>query len=733
MKIKPTVTFIALALLTLSTLNSQFATCFAQGTAFTYQGRLNGTNGPVNGSYDLTFTLFNTNTTGVAVAGPVTNSATSVSSGLFLVTLDFGGVFTGSNYWLEIGVRTNGNGAFTTLTPRQAVTPTPYAIFAEGASNVVGVVPSGGLSGSYASAVTLNNAANSFNGSYTGNGGGLTNVNAAALNGLTAGRFWQLGGNNVTPGKFLGSTNNQPVDIWVNNQRVVQLAYASNAASGYSPNVVLGHSGNYVSNGVVGATIVGGGSTNGLFFPSTNRVLADFGTVVGGYGNTASGMNSIAMGVGSVASGSQSTAMGNASATGDYSTAMGNSSASGNYSTAMGASGAGAVNATAMGASAASGLQSTAMGYSIASGYASTAAGLSTASGLYSTAMGRSTATNLNSTATGTSVALGQNSTAMGQSMATNLDDTAMGQSAASGYYSTAMGQCVASGEYSTAMGASTASGRYSTAMGQSAASGYWSTAMGNNSSASGDDATAMGEYSTASGEGATAMGASTASGQFSTAMGIATASGQTSFAAGYDANATLAGSFVWNSFPATANSNDDHRFHVFGANGFDVEYFSQRLDGGGTHWAGIGIISGQTIGTWTGAYLSDSGVWQNASDRNRKTGFAPVNPQEVLAKVAALPVQSWRYTNETDVVRHLGPVAQDFKAAFGLGTDDKSIGTVDEEGVALAAIQGLNQKLETESKVKDAEIQTLKQQNDSLAERLNKLEAAVEQLATQK
>jgi hypothetical protein len=401
---------------------------------------------------------------------------------------------------------------------------------------------------------------------------------------------------------------------------------------------------------------------------------------------------------------------------------MGNSSASGNYSTAMGASDAGATDATAMGGSSASGQYSTAMGISIASGYGSTASALSTASGLYSTAMGKSTATNLNSTAMGTSTAFGQNSTAMGHSTATNLDDTAMGQSAAGGYYSTAMGQSVASGESSTAMGASTASGRYSTAMGQSAASGYWSTAMGNNSSASGDDATAMGEYSTASGEGATAMGASTASGQFSTAMGIATASGQTSFAAGYDANATLAGSFVWNSFPATANSNDDHRFHVFGANGFDVEYFSQRQDGGGTHWAGIGIISGQTIGTWTGAYLSDSGIWQNASDRNRKTGFAPVNPQEVLAKVAALPVQSWRYTNETDVVRHLGPVAQDFKAAFGLGSDDKSIGTVDEEGVALAAIQGLNQKLEEQAREKEARIATLEQKLAELEKLLAKL-----------
>ncbi len=132
-------------LLLLCTIGFQPSIIFAQGTAFTYQGRLNSGTNAASGSYDLTFTLFNTNITGVASAGPVTSSAAGVSNGLFLVTLDFGSVFTGTNYWLEIGVRTNGGGAFTTLSPRQQLTPTPYAIFAEGASNVFGVVPSGGV------------------------------------------------------------------------------------------------------------------------------------------------------------------------------------------------------------------------------------------------------------------------------------------------------------------------------------------------------------------------------------------------------------------------------------------------------------------------------------------------------------------------------------------------------------------------------------------------------------
>jgi hypothetical protein len=111
-----------------------FAFCLsarAQGTAFTYQGHLNASGSPANGTFDLRFSLFDVSGGGSAVAGPVTNSATSVSNGLFTVLVDFGtGAFTGANRWLEIGVRSTGGGAFATLAPRQPITPAPYAIFA---------------------------------------------------------------------------------------------------------------------------------------------------------------------------------------------------------------------------------------------------------------------------------------------------------------------------------------------------------------------------------------------------------------------------------------------------------------------------------------------------------------------------------------------------------------------------------------------------------------------------
>jgi hypothetical protein len=124
-------------------------TLFAQGTAFTYQGRLNNDGSPAVGTYDLRFTIYDsTNTPDVLIAGPITNSATAVSNGLFTVTLDFGsGVFNGGARFLDIGVRTNGSGSFTTLSPRQLLTPAPYAIFANSASNLLGSLATTQLNG----------------------------------------------------------------------------------------------------------------------------------------------------------------------------------------------------------------------------------------------------------------------------------------------------------------------------------------------------------------------------------------------------------------------------------------------------------------------------------------------------------------------------------------------------------------------------------------------------------
>lgn len=162
----------------------------AQGTAFTYQGRLNNNNAPATGSYDFLFTIYDSSGGPSVIAGPVSLSAVAVSNGLFVVTLDFGsGVFAGLSRWLGIEVRTNGAGVFSTLNPRQALTPTPYAVFANTASNVV----------SGAAVKTLNNLKDNVtlaagtNVTITPNGNTLTIASA----GVGGSGIWSVLNNNT--------------------------------------------------------------------------------------------------------------------------------------------------------------------------------------------------------------------------------------------------------------------------------------------------------------------------------------------------------------------------------------------------------------------------------------------------------------------------------------------------------------------------------------------------------
>jgi hypothetical protein len=127
------------SLLTLAFLSSLAGLGLAAplGTAFTYQGRLTDGAGPANGTYDLRFTIYDS-PGGTSQIGPALTNAATVTNGLFTTTLDFGAVFDGSARWLEIAVRPNGNsGDFVVLEPRQPVAPTPYALHAANAANLM--------------------------------------------------------------------------------------------------------------------------------------------------------------------------------------------------------------------------------------------------------------------------------------------------------------------------------------------------------------------------------------------------------------------------------------------------------------------------------------------------------------------------------------------------------------------------------------------------------------------
>jgi hypothetical protein len=154
-------------------------------------------------------------------------------------------------------------------------------------------------------------------------------------------------------------------------------------------------------------------------------------------------------------------------------------------------------------------------------------------------------------------------------------------------------------------------------------------------------------------------------------------AAGTGSFAAGNDSWAAFDGSFVWSDSASGATQLKA------GAN----DQFLARASGGFIFYTDNITKSGATL-------ASGSGTWASLSDRNSKTALASVNASTVLERLEKLPISIWSYRSEGRV-RHIGPMAQDFYRAFGLGSDDKHITTIDEEGVAYAAIGALDARLE--------------------------------------
>jgi hypothetical protein len=113
-----------------------------------------------------------------------------------------------------------------------------------------------------------------------------------------------------------------------------------------------------------------------------------------------------------------------------------------------------------------------------------------------------------------------------------------------------------------------------------------------------------------------------------------------------------------------------------------------------------------------SGAHLTPGGVWTNASDENLKENFQPVDGEEILEKIEQLEITQWNYKTESDEVTHIGPTAQDFKEAFGVGSNDKSISTIDPSGVALVAVK----ELRKENKELKAQVAELKKMVEELA-----------------
>jgi Chaperone of endosialidase len=144
-----------------------------------------------------------------------------------------------------------------------------------------------------------------------------------------------------------------------------------------------------------------------------------------------------------------------------------------------------------------------------------------------------------------------------------------------------------------------------------------------------------------------------------------------------------------------------------------------------GSSTSGTGVVglsvtgsSGSFVGGGGGSglcYFNGGAGWVCTSDRNKKENFKSVNAQAVLEKLAAMPVTRWNMKGDRNKTPHMGPVAQDFKAAFGLGESDKTINAADAQGVALAAIKGMYEKN-----------QALEHQVETLEIRLKALEKSI-------
>ncbi|MCG8408666.1 MAG: tail fiber domain-containing protein [Phycisphaerales bacterium] len=264
-----------------------------------------------------------------------------------------------------------------------------------------------------------------------------------------------------------------------------------------------------------------------------------------------------------------------------------------------------------------------------------------------------------------------------------------------------------ASGKQSTIGGGgqNNASGPSSTVGGgiNNTASGIQSSIGGGTTNiASGASSTVGGGHTnTASGIQSTVGGGiiNVASGLTSTVPGgVANeAVGESSFAAGRQAKANFDGMFVWGdnigrlNFPSATEAN-----FVPAANQFLVRagggvVFVSSVNGAGDSVTGVQLAAG-------------GGAWAALSDRNVKENVKRVDEREVLERLSKIPVSAWNYKSQDESIRHIGPMAQDLYAAFKVGENEKMITTVDADGVALAAIQGLHQIV----KEKDAQITAL-------------------------
>lgn len=639
------------------------STLRAQTTAFTYQGRLGNSNGvPLTGRYDMTFAVFNAATAGAQIGSTVASNSVLVTTGYFTVTLDFGsGIFTGPDRWLQIAVKTNGAATYTNLSPRQPLTPAPYAIYAASAipsdSSVTlnklapGVLdpsnfpPKSVTSAQLADVISLGRS--NVNGRLdvyrTAAGtpaislvGGANQISTFGSDGLEQTRLWGPGW-----GELL-LFNSLPI-----NAQAVSLS----ANSDFGGLLLLAN-----SNGVT-RVLVSGANSGGRVSLSDGTNEA---TQLNAVGNSWITGGLIGLGKGNPAS--PLDVAGNASFDSNIALDALNANANGSYAPGLLFGGLGS-------------------GESISSQRGTNGPsrfGLDFFTGFNK----RMSIANNGSVGIGTDTPQDSLLDVEGPVRLNDYDvrlRPGTSRQAGLGYRSALTNSVATYGIdgpflYGFNGGALGVGGPDSPALTWNYVGNVW---ISNNLSAISLDVR----------RDAISFGAQTRQmiNLYNALYGIGIQASTAYF--------RTDGGYAW----FRGGSHND----------------GQNNPGGGTTLMRLDS-SGNLI---------TAGTVNPPSDRHVKENFTPVNARAVLDKVASLSITRWNYTNDVEHSAHLGPVAQDFHAAFGLGTDDRHIATVDADGVALAAIQGLNQKVDAETAALREQLKRSEADNLELKRRLEKLE----------
>ncbi|HYG24859.1 MAG TPA: tail fiber domain-containing protein [Verrucomicrobiae bacterium] len=720
-------------LLALLSLVVSAAQLFAQGTAFTYQGQLNDGTSPASGIYDLRFTIHDLASGGGALGGAVTNSATSVNNGLFTVTLNFGAApFNGADRWLEIGVRTNGGGAFTTLSPRQAITATPYSIQSANASTAATV--SGSVSVTQLAGTILSNNIGAESITTSMLAPGAVTTGAIADGAVTAAKMvidsnWFAALTIANPTPAIQDQFGSSLAV-VGNDRVLIGAYQDDTGGFDAGAAYL-----FNLNGTLSTTFTNPTPAEGDYFGYAVAPVGNDRVLIGAYQDDTSGMDA---GIAYLFSTNGSLLMNVTNPTpaaGDFfgysAAAVGNGQVLvGAYQDDTGAADAGSAYlfstngtllttftnpAPAIGDSFGSSVAAVGNDRVMIGAFLDDTGANGAGSAYLFSTNGALLMTFTNPTPAagdrfGVRVAsMGNDRVLIGASD----DDTGAGNAGAAylfsvngtllttftnpapavnDYFGSAIAPVgsdrVLIGAYSDSAGAPDAGAAY-----LFSTNGTLLTTFTNPTPANGDffglPVASLGSDRVLIGAFSDSMGASDS--------GVMHLFSTETYAPGLVADAVRSGSIGATSFDATIGvwtRSGDNVFRPFGNVGIGTATPQQKL-----HVIGNIFATGSVTGL---------------SDRNAKRDFAPVNSREVLEKVSALPLSTWSYIAD-DGVRHLGPMAQDFHSAFGVGMDDKTISMLDADGVALAAIQGLNQKLEEKLQQKEMEIGELSRRLEAL------------------